>query len=277
MYFGKAAFGASKPPRSRHVASAFRRTAVLLFIWSAGAPPAAQEPGVRLRDWAATGQTENIRKLLSGDNKVAVDSPDEAGWTPLMHAANAGREANVRLLLDAGANVRLQNHAQETALHMAARQGSTEVVRLLLGAGADFAARDGEGRSPLFRAIERGRAEIIDLLHAAALASFNRRSPVLVGSTEAETVPPTLVHWEEASYTDEAWKQRIEGTVVLMAIVGPDGSVGAASVSKGLEEGLDRSALAAVRNWKFDPATRAGKPVNVVVQISVDFELPNVP
>ncbi len=44
------------------------------------------------------------------------------------------------------------------------------------------------------------------------------------------------------------------------------------TVSKNLEESLDRSALRAVRTWKFDPATRAGKPV--VVEINVDFELP---
>ena len=34
------------------------------------------------------------------------------------------------------------------------------------------------------------------------------------------------------------------------------------------------NALRAVRTWKFDPATRAGKPVVVVVEINVDFELP---
>ena len=69
-------------------------------------------------------------------------------------------------------------------------------------------------------------------------------------------------------------KQGIEGTVVLMALVRQDGSIGAVSVSKSLEESLDRSALQAVRTWRFDPATRAGKPVVVVVEINVDFVLP---
>ena len=59
-----------------------------------------------------------------------------------------------------------------------------------------------------------------------------------------------------------------------MALVRQDGSVGALSVSKSLEESLDRSAVRAVRTWKFDPATRVGKPVVVVVEINVDFELP---
>ena len=267
MYVGKAA-SAGKPLRSN--------LAVLLLVWSAAAPPAAQESDVRLRDWAATGQTDAVRKWLSEGRKVAVDVPDEAGWTALMHAAHAGHAAIVRLLLDAGANVAVQNRAQETALHLAARQGSTDIVQLLLAAGADFAARDGEGRTPLSRAIDRGRAEVINLLHAAALASFNRRSAALEVS-EGKTLPPKLVRWEEASYPEEALKQRIEGTVVLMALVGREGSVGAVSVSKGLEESLDRSALRSVRNWRFEPATRDGKPVNVVLEIRVDFKLPAAP
>jgi TonB family protein len=59
-----------------------------------------------------------------------------------------------------------------------------------------------------------------------------------------------------------------------MALVHRDGSIGAVSVSKSLEESLDRSASRTVRTWKFDPATRVGKRVIVVVEINVDFELP---
>jgi TonB family protein len=250
--------------------------AVLVLVSSIGVAPAAQDAEVRLRQWAAAGQTDAVRKRLAERDKVVVDAPDEAGWTALMHAAGAGHAAMVGLLLDAGASVALRNRAQETALHLAAQQGSTEVVRLLLAAGADFAARDGEGRTPLFRAIDRGRAEVVKLLHTAALASFNRRSPA-PAVTEGTTTPPKLVQWDEASYPAEALKQRIEGTVVLMVLVARDGSVTAVSVSKGVEESLDRSAQRAVRNWRFEPATRDGRSVNVVLEIRVDFKLPAVP
>ena len=241
---------------------------------SVSAATAVQDPNQYLRDWAASGQAEAIRKLLSESEPVVVDSPDEAGWTALMYAANAGHETIVRLLLGAGASVHLENDAKETALHLAAEHGRTEVARLLLEAGADFAARDADGRSSLFRAIEHRHAGIIELLHAAALASSDRQS--LAGETgqEEKTVPPNIVRSTHAPYTDSALRQGIEGTVVLMVIVRQDGSVGAMSVSKSLEESLDRSALRAVRNWKFDPTTRGGKPVDVVVEISVDFTLP---
>ena len=248
--------------------------AVLLFVSSVSAAPAAQDPNLRLRDWAASGQAEAIRELLSESEQVVVDSTDEAGWTALMHAANAGHDAVVRLLLDAGASVHLKNDAQDTALHLAAQQGRPEAARLLLEAGADFVTRDADGRTPLFLAIERGRAEIIELLHAAALVSSSQWSPARALVLKGETVPPLIIQWASAPYTDYALKQGIEGTVVLMALVRQDGSIGAVSVSKSLEESLDRSALRAVRTWKFDPATRAGKPVVIVVEIDIDFELP---
>ncbi len=248
--------------------------AVLLVVSLASAAPAAQDTNSRLRDWAASGQVEAIRDLLSESDQVAVDASDEAGWTALMLAADAGHDAIVRLLLGAGASVHLENDAHDTALHLAAREGRAEASRLLLDAGADFAARDADGRTPLFLAIEGRHAEIIKLLHAAALVSSSRRSPARVFALEGETVPPVIIRWENAPYTDYALKQGVEGTVVLMALVRQDGSIGAVSVSESLEESLDRNALRAVRTWRFDPATRAGTPVVVVVEINVEFELP---
>ena len=185
----------------------------LLFVSLVVAAPAAQDPDSRLRDWAASGQAEPIRKLLSESEQVVIDSTDEAGWTALMFAANAGHDAVVRLLLNAGASVHLENGAQDTALHLAAERGRTETARLLLEAGADFMARDADGRTPLFLAIERGRAEVIELLHAAALVSSSQRSPTRAIALEGETVPPVIIQWADAPYTNYALKQRIEGTV----------------------------------------------------------------
>ena len=247
--------------------------AVLVCLSSVSAAPAAQEPDRRLLEWAASGQAEAIRDLLSETEQVVVDLPDDAGWTALMHAVQGGHETVVRLLMDAGASVHLQNDAQETALHLAAQYGRTEAARLLLEADADFAARDADGRTPLFRAIGGGHAEIIEMLHVAAL-SANRVSPGHALAPEGDTTSPMVIEWASAPYTDEALALGIEGTVVLIVLVRQDGSVGAANVSESLEQSLDRSALRTVRTWKFDPATRAGEPVAVVVEINVDFELP---
>ena len=42
-------------------------------------------------------------------------------------------------------------------------------------------------------------------------------------------------------------------------------------------ESLDEAAVRAVRRWKFDPATRGGAAVNVVVEIPVEFKVPKQP
>jgi TonB family protein len=248
---------------------------LLLLVSAISVGAQAQESTLNPWHWAATGQVEPIRKMLSASAPAIVDDADDAGWTALMHAGSAGQDAVVRVLLDAGADVSRRNKAGETALHLAAQNGRTAVARLLLQAGADFAGRDAEGRTPLFRAIEGGHAEVIALLHSAAVLSSNRQSPARAVVVEGHTAAPLLVQWEDAPYTEEASAQGITGTVVLTALVLEDGSVSAASVKRGLEKTLDDSALRTVRKWKFEPATRAGRPVPVVVEVSVDFAPPH--
>jgi TonB family protein len=250
------------------------RPLLLVLVLAMPAVAGAQDAAMNLRNWAASGQVEPIRKMLSTNRSSDVDAPDEAGWTALMHAASAGHEAVVRVLLDAGADIRRRDKVGETALHLAAANGRTAVSRLLLQAGADFAARDVEGRTPLFSAIESGRGEIIALLHSAAVSTSKGQSPALAVAAEGNTVAPLLVQWLDPPYTEEASNQGIEGTVVLTVLVRADGSVGAASVKRSLEKTLDDSALQAVKRWRFEPATRSGNPVAVVVELSVAFAPP---
>ena len=56
-------------------------------------------------------------------------------------------------------------------------------------------------------------------------------------------------------------------------VVRSDGSVGDVKVRQGLGSGLDQRAVDAVRQWKFAPAKRFGKPVDVLVEVAVEFKL----
>jgi protein TonB len=84
---------------------------------------------------------------------------------------------------------------------------------------------------------------------------------------------PKAVYMTDPEYSQKARKKKINGTVVVAMIVTPEGRVRDVKVAKSLDEGLDKQALAAVRTWRFEPATKDGKPVAVHMNVEVDFRL----
>jgi TonB family protein len=85
--------------------------------------------------------------------------------------------------------------------------------------------------------------------------------------------PPRLLREVKADYTDDARRRGIEGDVVLEIVVRHDGTVGNVTVLKRLGGGLDDRAVQAVRQWRFAPASRRGSPVDVIVEVAVEFKL----
>jgi protein TonB len=87
---------------------------------------------------------------------------------------------------------------------------------------------------------------------------------------------PTVVHEVKPTYTAEAMRNKLQGSVELEAVVMPDGSVGQVRVTKSLDRatGLDDEAVKAAKQWQFSPAVdRDGKPVAIIVQLILDFRL----
>jgi periplasmic protein TonB len=85
--------------------------------------------------------------------------------------------------------------------------------------------------------------------------------------------PPRLLREVKADYTDEARRGNIEGEVELEIVVRRDGTVGDVKVVRGLRGGLNDRAIQAVRQWKFAPGRMKGVPVDVVVEVGVEFRL----
>jgi TonB family protein len=84
---------------------------------------------------------------------------------------------------------------------------------------------------------------------------------------------PRLLREVRADYTDEARRRGLEGEVVLEIIVQRNGSVGDVTIKRRLGSGLDERAVQAVRQWRFAPATLRGAPIDVVVEVAVEFRL----
>jgi TonB family protein len=253
-----------------------RRLCLIPLLLACVTAAGAQDVGHSLRDRAQAGETQSVRDLLA-DGAPDLDAADGTGRTALMYSVEGGHDEIVKMLVAAGASLDRQDQSGETALHLAARHGRTASARLLLREGADFALRDAEGRTPLYRAIEKRRADIIEMLQVAAAAKGKGPISQMTLGSPGQTLPPTIVESTPAPYSDRALAEGIEGTVILMALVRRDGSVGAASVSRGLEASLDESALRTVKEWKFAPAMRQGKTVEVVLEVEVSFRPPLEP
>lgn len=95
--------------------------------------------------------------------------------------------------------------------------------------------------------------------------------PVLrVGSG---VLPPHVKYDPDPSYSNVARQAGFQGTTLLWLTVGEDGMPHDIRIAKPLGMGLDEEAVRAVSSWKFDPATKEGQPVPVMINVEVNFRL----
>lgn len=108
---------------------------------------------------------------------------------------------------------------------------------------------------------DTGRAPVL------ATTSAPKRIRVPAPMTQAN-----LVYDVAPKYPPEAGRARIEGTVVLFAVIGKDGTVQDVRVENGLPV-LAQAAIEAVKQWRYRPYLLNGEPVEVDSQITINFTL----
>jgi protein TonB len=81
-----------------------------------------------------------------------------------------------------------------------------------------------------------------------------------------------LVHQIAPQYPPLSRQARIQGTVVLQAVIGKDGTVQGLHVVSG-HPMLTQAAMEAVKQWRYRPYSLNGEPVEVDTQINVNFTL----
>jgi periplasmic protein TonB len=84
---------------------------------------------------------------------------------------------------------------------------------------------------------------------------------------------PTAISSPDPDYTEEARRAKKQGTCVLWLIVDSTGHPRDIRVARGLGFGLDAKAVEAVKQWRFQPALKDGKPVDVQISVEVEFHL----
>ena len=113
------------------------------------------------------------------------------------------------------------------------------------------------------------------------LLSSKGTAPVLVSTAAsapkrtrvpARIAEANLVYDVAPKYPPDAGRERIEGTVVLMAVIGKDGTVRDVRVESGLPV-LAQAAIEAVKQWRYRPYLLNGEPVEIDSQITINFNL----
>jgi TonB family protein len=84
---------------------------------------------------------------------------------------------------------------------------------------------------------------------------------------------PKVISSPDPEYPEEARRQGIEGAVRLWLIVDDQGRPREIKVAKQVGYGFDQEAVRAVREWRFKPAMKDGKPVAVQINVEVNFRL----
>ncbi len=90
---------------------------------------------------------------------------------------------------------------------------------------------------------------------------------------EGDVLPPKRTYAPRPNYTEDARRARVQGVVILQAVVDTLGEVGYVKVLKGLPQGLTESAVQVVEQWRYEPATLNGEPVPVYINLTVNFSL----
>ena len=109
---------------------------------------------------------------------------------------------------------------------------------------------------------------------AAASSSDDEKSRQAVKyDPDAGMTAPKLIQQVDPVYPEEARKNRIQGMVISEALIDRSGDVVDVKVVETADEVFNQPTIDAIRQWKFEPATKDGEPVDVIYVLTVNYAL----
>jgi periplasmic protein TonB len=84
---------------------------------------------------------------------------------------------------------------------------------------------------------------------------------------------PVLIRKVEPPYPVIAMRSRIQGVVILQAVITKKGTVQDVALLRSAHALLDEAAIAAVKQWIYEPALLNNKPISVYFRVTVEFRL----
>lgn len=150
-----------------------------------------------------------VRSAAEGDQKALglffaagfdVNTPNTAGYTALMVAAERGRADIVKLLLDHKADPNVAAQDASTALMLAAENNQPEIVKLLIGRGADPNRQDNNGWTAVLKAAYQGNAKCIEILASHSKLELDRALLVATLMARKDAVKVLLDNGAEVDF-----------------------------------------------------------------------------
>jgi TonB family protein len=237
---------------------------------------------VTLDDGPRIVQSESMRTILCIllASTFALAAADFSGaWSGTLERDGAKAPLSLTLLPD-------EDGLTGTVLFNAAARRPIEKAALD-GNQLTFESRDIEGWVTRFRLTVAGtkitgEANFGGQVWAVHLArSYPATSSDLFDPSASSNVfrvgggvsAPVLITLVQPEYTEEARKNRLEGTVILYVEITPSGAATNIKVVRSLGMGLDEKAVECVKKWKFKPGRKGDQPVTVQATIEVNFKM----
>jgi TonB family protein len=92
--------------------------------------------------------------------------------------------------------------------------------------------------------------------------------------TSSDLTGPAPMKKVDPKYPQSLISERVEGEVVLYAIIRGDGSVDGIQLVHGIDEQLDANAMEALSQWRFRPAAKQGTPIELEAIVHIPFRVP---
>ncbi len=83
---------------------------------------------------------------------------------------------------------------------------------------------------------------------------------------------PVPIRKVDPKYPNDLALEHVEGEVILYGVIRRDGSVDSIQKVRGIDPQLDANSVEAFAQWKFEPATRDGEPVDVEAVVHIPFK-----
>jgi TonB family protein len=114
------------------------------------------------------------------------------------------------------------------------------------------------------------RAVVFALAFAAPGGAAEPDEPIV--ELGPGVTPPRVIHQVTPSSDSGAGGFRVSGIVLIGLVVSSQGRPRDVHVVRSLDKDLDRNAVEAVEQWRFDPARKAGTAVAVRVTVEIRFQ-----